>query len=82
MCLAVPMKLMERQDAQGVARMGGVQTEVRLDLVPDAAVGDYLIVHAGYAIQVLDEQEANARIEMLREVAALEIPDEPAEPSP
>jgi len=73
------MKLVEREGSRGLAQMGGVRTEVRLDLVPEAEVGVHLIVHAGYAIQVLDEKEANERIELLREVAALDIPDATSE---
>ena len=68
MCLAVPMQLTERDGAQGVAVVAGVRRRVLLDLVPEAAVGDYLIVHAGYAIQLLDEAEANEILATLREV--------------
>ena len=69
MCLAVPMRLVERDGPVGVAEVGGVRCEVRLDLV-EAEIGQSLIVHAGYAIQVLDEEEAEERLELLRELVA------------
>ncbi len=69
MCLAVPMKLVSRQGNLGIAEVGGVRTEVQLDLV-DAQPGEHLIVHAGYAIQILDEEEAEARLLLFDEVRA------------
>ncbi len=69
MCLAVPMKLVERQEALGVAELDGVRREVSLMLQPDAEVGQYVLVHAGYAIGVVDEAEATETLELLRQVA-------------
>lgn len=62
MCLAIPMKLVEVAGADGVAEVGGVRRAVRLDLVPGAALADHVLVHAGYAIQVVDEEEARATL--------------------
>ena len=70
MCLAVPMKLVELRDTLGVAELDDVRREVSLLLQPDAKLGDYLLVHAGYAIAVVDEAEARATLELLRQVAA------------
>ncbi len=69
MCLAVPMKLVERQEALGIAEIDGVRREVSLMLQPDAKVGDYVLIHAGYAIGLVDEEEANATLDLLRQVA-------------
>ena len=69
MCLAVPMKLVERQETLGVAELGGVRREVSLMLQPEARVGDYVLVHAGYAIGLVDEAEANETLELLRQIA-------------
>ena len=69
MCLAVPMKLVERQEALGIAEIDGVRREVSLMLQPDAKVGDYVLIHAGYAIGLGDEEEANATLDLLRQVA-------------
>ena len=70
MCLAIPMKLVARAGGDGTAEISGVTRKVRLDLLPDAVVGDYLIVHAGYAIQRLDEEEADVILETLSEFFA------------
>jgi len=73
MCLAVPGKLIETFDEHGL-RMGridysGTRKVACLEYVPQAGVGDYVIVHAGFAISVLDEEEARTSLEMLREIA-------------
>lgn len=68
MCLAVPMKLVAREGLLGVVELDGVQREVSLMLLPDAQVGHYLLVHAGYAISQVDEQEAETTLALLREV--------------
>ncbi len=68
MCLAVPMKLTKREEFFGVAELGGVKREVNLMLVPDAKLGDYVIIHAGSAIEILDEKEALKTIELFKEL--------------
>ena len=65
MCLGIPMLLVEIQGTQATAAVGEVRRRVRLDLLPEAQLGDYVIVHAGYAIQRLDEAEANETLEYL-----------------
>jgi len=65
MCLAVPMRLVSIDGMAGRAEVQGVGRDVRLDLVPGVRVGDWLIVHAGYAIQVLDEAEAAETMAMV-----------------
>jgi hydrogenase expression/formation protein HypC len=69
MCLAVPMKLIERRELLGVAEVDGVRREVSLMLQPEAKLGDYVLVHAGYAIGVVDEAEAKITLDLLRQVA-------------
>jgi hydrogenase expression/formation protein HypC len=68
MCLAVPMKLIEKNEDRGIACLGGVKRDVNLMLVPDARPGDCLIVHAGCAIEILDEEEARKTLFFLREI--------------
>ncbi|MGQ9662085.1 MAG: HypC/HybG/HupF family hydrogenase formation chaperone [Kiritimatiellia bacterium] len=73
MCLAVPMRIVEiRPDGSAVAELDGVRRAVELSLVENAPVGCYVIVHAGYAIEVLDEQEANERIAFFAELVRSE----------
>ncbi len=69
MCLAVPMKVVELKGIMGVAEVGGVRREVSFALVDDIRVGDYAIVHSGFAIQKLDEKEAEETLRLLRELA-------------
>ena len=59
MCLAIPALVVERvEDDDAIIDSGGVTKRISLALVPEAAVGDYVIVHAGYAISRLDAEEA------------------------
>jgi len=74
MCIAVPMKLIKINGVTGIAELGNLQREIGLLLVENANVGDYVIVHAGYAIQKLDEEEASETIELLKNY--LEQPSE------
>jgi len=68
MCLAVPMKLVERDGAKGVAQIRSVRQEVDLSLIEDPQVGDYLIVHAGFAIEKVDTRRADTMIADIREM--------------
>lgn len=68
MCLAIPMKLLERDVQRGTVETGGAKREIMLTLTPNAKAGDYLIVHAGYALEVLDEAEALRTLELFREI--------------
>lgn len=68
MCLAVPMKLLERRGPSGILEIGGAQKEVMLTLTPEAKVGDWLVVHAGYSLEILNEQEAECTLALLREL--------------
>jgi hydrogenase expression/formation protein HypC len=72
-CLAIPGKLLERwTDPGGVAfgklAFGAVRREVCLAYTPEAKVGDYLIVHVGFAIQILDERAALEALALWREI--------------
>ena len=70
--LAIPMKI-NRLTAEGlgVGELDGSQHEVDLSLIENPAVGDFMIVHAGYAIEKLDTDEANERIRLFEELAEL-----------
>jgi hydrogenase expression/formation protein HypC len=68
MCLAIPMKLVESHDQSGVVEVGGVRWEVMLTFTPEAKLNDYLIVHAGYALEVLDQVEAERTLALFREI--------------
>lgn len=72
MCLAIPMQLTGIDGPRGTVTSGGVSCDVRLDLVESPDVGDYVLVHAGYAITVLDEAEAQETLTLLTELGALD----------
>jgi hydrogenase expression/formation protein HypC len=80
MCLAVPGKVLEANDV-GSSRIanvqfGGVTRKVYLDFVPEAGVGDYVLVHVGFAISKIDEAEARRTYELLEEIGAFLDPEE------
>jgi hydrogenase expression/formation protein HypC len=69
MCLAIPARVAERLEGEeALVDLGGVRKRVSLALVPEAAVGDYVIVHAGYAISLLDPGEAEKTLELFAAV--------------
>jgi len=69
MCLAVPARVIEmRDDLLGLVELGGVVREVSFALLPDVAVGDYVLLHAGYALQKLDTAEAEETLRVLAEM--------------
>ena len=70
MCLSVPGKVVEIQNNMGKVEVGGVIRDASMDICPDAVVGDYVLIHAGFAIQKLDEKEALETLDLLRKMAA------------
>jgi hydrogenase expression/formation protein HypC len=70
MCLAVPMKLIKRDENNGVVEVSGIEREVSLALVPEAEPGNHLLIHAGFAIAIIDEEEAEETLKLIREYLA------------
>ena len=68
MCVAVPMKIKEIKDDGGIVEIGGTEREVSFKLLKDVQIGDYVIVHAGFAIQKLDEKEALETLALFKEL--------------
>ena len=71
MCIAVPSRIVSMDSQMAVIEVDGVRRDTSLLLVPEASVGDWVIVHAGFAIQVLDESAARESLRLLREASAL-----------
>ncbi|MCE5260324.1 MAG: HypC/HybG/HupF family hydrogenase formation chaperone [Chloroflexi bacterium] len=69
MCLAVPLRIIAIQESLATVEMSGVQRQISLVLTPEAQVGDYVLVHTGYAINVLDEAEAQETLRLFAEIA-------------
>ena len=70
MCLAVPMRVVSVEGVMATVELGGVQQPVNVSLLPDVKLGEYVIVHAGFALEHLDEAEARRTIELIRELDA------------
>jgi hydrogenase expression/formation protein HypC len=75
MCLAIPGKVLESFEVNGLhmakVRHGGIVRDVCLEYAPEAKVGDYVIVHAGFAITKMDEEEAACTYKLLEEMGQL-----------
>ena len=69
MCLAIPAQVKSVNGLEGEVEIGGVGRTISLWLTPEARVGDYVYVHTGYAISVVDEEEAVESLRLLRELA-------------
>ena len=72
MCLAVPMRLVKIEGRLGSVELEGLSRTVGLDLIENPQVGDYLIVHAGYAIEKLDQEEAEKTLALIRQIGGEE----------
>jgi hydrogenase expression/formation protein HypC len=71
MCLAIPSKIIRIDNNMGTVDVDGVRRQASLLLLEDAQVGDYVIVHAGFAIHKVDEEAAMESLKILREAAEL-----------
>lgn len=71
MCLAVPSKIICINGDIAEVEIGGLKRHVSLQLVPEAKVGNYVIVHAGFAIEILDEESARQTLKLLEEISEI-----------
>ena len=80
MCLAVPGKIIEIYEQTGLLMgkvdFGGVIREVCLTYVPEAKIGDYTIIHVGFALNLIDEKEALETLALLNEISNQDLPNE------
>ncbi len=84
MCLSVPGQILSItvQDdliRTGIVDFGGVRKEINLSYVPEAEKGDYVLIHVGFAISVIDEEEARLTLETLEEISNMEPGEDPDE---
>jgi hydrogenase expression/formation protein HypC len=70
-CLAIPVLIKSIEDKAAEVEIGGISRRISLELTPEAKVGDYAIVHTGYAINILDQEEAEETLRLLKEIAAV-----------
>jgi hydrogenase expression/formation protein HypC len=71
MCLAIPVKIVSIDGDTAETEIAGVRRRVSIALTPEAKLGDYVLLHTGYAIGVIDEAEAKETLKLLEEIASL-----------
>jgi hydrogenase expression/formation protein HypC len=76
MCLAIPSKIVKIEDNVATIDVDGVQREASLLLIENPEIGDYVIVHAGFAINKLNEEDAKESLKLLREAVSLTFDDQ------
>ena len=74
MCVAVPTKIEAIDGSKATVSLAGARAQVAIDLVPEARVGDYVLIHAGFALTIVDEADAKETFAILRELGI--TPDE------
>jgi len=72
MCLAVPVKVVSVQGNEADVEIGGVSRRISIVLTPEAKVGDYVLLHTGYAINVINEAEAKETLKILEEMSSFD----------
>ena len=72
MCLAIPVLIKSIEDKEAEVEIGGVTRRISLWLTPEAKVGDYALVHTGYAINILDQEQAEETLRLFEEIAKAE----------
>ncbi len=71
MCLAIPVKIVSINGDEAETEIGGVRRRVSIAFTPEAKLGDYVLLHTGYAIGIVDEAEAEETLKLLEEIASL-----------
>ncbi|MFL7808476.1 MAG: HypC/HybG/HupF family hydrogenase formation chaperone [Anaerolineae bacterium] len=71
MCLAIPTRIVSIDGPMAQVELSGVARQISLALTPEAQVGDYVIVHTGFALSVLDEEDAQETLRLFAEIGAL-----------
>jgi len=69
MCLSIPARVVEMDGNTAKVDVGGILREISVDLCPDIALGEYVLIHAGFAIQKVDEEVARQTLDLLRKLA-------------
>jgi len=72
MCLAIPALVKSIEGQEAVVEVGGVSRKASIMLTPEAKVGDYVLLHTGYAINVIDQEEAEETLKLFQEMAEAE----------
>ncbi len=73
MCLGVPGRIEKLRGREAIVDVGGIKREISVELLPDLKEGDYVIIHAGFAISKIDEEEVEAMLDFWRSLAQDEV---------
>jgi len=76
MCLAIPAQVKSIHDHEAEVEIGGTSYKASIWLTPEARVGDYVLLHTGYAISIIDQEEARETLKLFQEMGAIDGPDE------
>lgn len=68
MCLAVPLRILNIKENEAIAELNGIKRNIRTDLIKNLNIGDYVLVHAGFAIEKLKEEDAIDTIKLIQEL--------------
>lgn len=68
MCLGIPLKIILIEGKEAVGEMNGVKKKIRVDLLPQVKIGDYVMVHAGFALEIIDDTTAKDTLEAILEL--------------
>ena len=71
MCLGIPLKIVEINGKEAFGELNGVKKKIRVDLIKDLKIGDYVMVHAGFALEVMKEEQAKDTLKILEEIEDL-----------
>ena len=71
MCLGIPLKIIEINGMEAIGEMNGVKNKMRIDLLPKVKLNDYVMVHAGFGIEIINDTLAKETIETLMELEAV-----------
>lgn len=68
MCLGIPLKITSIDGKEGTGELNGIKRKIRIDLIEDLNIGDYVMVHAGFAIEKIDEADAKETLDIVNEL--------------
>ncbi|PRR78719.1 Hydrogenase isoenzymes formation protein HypC [Clostridium liquoris] len=66
MCVGIPLKVLEIQDKEAIGEISGVKRKIRIDFLPNLNIGDYVMTHAGFALDLIKQEDANEIIEAIK----------------
>ncbi|MDF2881779.1 MAG: HypC/HybG/HupF family hydrogenase formation chaperone [Clostridiaceae bacterium] len=68
MCLGIPLKIIQIDGKEAVGEINNISKKIRIDFVPQVKIGDFVMVHAGFALDLMEEEEAKETIDILNDV--------------